>query len=233
MIVSELKPWEEILESLGKESKIFIVGCKGCAEACETGGEPQVLQMKKDLEQAGKRVTGYTVVDFLCDKSLVKFSMLAHEDEVKDADSLLVMTCGVGVQATAAVVDKVTHPACNTMSVGGAQGTWPGSERCRECGDCVLDSTGGICPVTACTKSLINGTCGGMKDGKCEVEPDVRDCGWYLIYERLKKLDRLDKMREILPAKAYGKMEPPKHLRSGIKWALEIKEEATKEEIAQ
>lgn len=234
MIVSELKPWEEILESLGTESKVFIVGCKGCAEVCETGGEPQVLQMKKDLEQADKRVTGYTVVDFLCDKSLVKFGLLAHEDEVTDAESLLVMTCGLGVQATAAVIEKVTHPACNTMSVGGAQGTWPGSERCRECGDCVLDFTGGICPMTACTKSLINGICGGMKDGRCEVEPDVRDCGWYLIYERLRKLNRLDKMKEIQSPKACSKMEPPKHLRSSIKWALEIKEEeATKEEIAQ
>lgn len=233
MIVSELKPWEEILESLGTESKVFIVGCKGCAEVCETGGEPQVLKMKKDLEQADKQVTGYTVVDFLCDKSLVKFGLLAHEDEVTEADSLLVMTCGVGVQATAAVVDKVTHPACNTMSVGGAQGTWPGSERCRECGDCVLDYTGGICPVTACTKSLINGICGGMKDGMCEVESDVRECGWYLIYERLKKLGRLDKMRAIQPPKAYARMEPPKHLRSSIKWALEQTEEATKEEIAQ
>lgn len=225
MIISELKPWEEILGYVSTESKIFIVGCKGCAEVCETGSEPQVLEMKQKLEQEGKEVTGYAVIDFLCDKSLVKLRLMAHQDEIVNADSLLVMTCGIGVQSTAAVVDKVTHPACNTVSVGGALGTWRGSERCDECGDCLLDMTGGICPVTTCTKSLVNGICGGMKDGKCEVEPDVRDCGWYLIYERLRKLNRLDNMKEILPPKKYSKMQPPKRLRSTIMWALENREE--------
>ena len=224
MLVSELKPWEEVVGYLNGEDKIFIVGCKGCAEVSQTGGEPQVLEMKQKLEQAGKMVTGYTVVDFLCDRALVKLRLKAREDEVMAADSLLVMTCGVGVQATAAVVDKVTHPACNTLNLGGARGEWRGSERCRECGDCLLDITGGICPLTACTKSLINGPCGGAKDGKCEVEPDVRDCGWHLIYERLKKLDRLDRMKEVVPPKANSKMEPPKRLRSTIMWALEQQE---------
>jgi hypothetical protein len=224
MLVSEPKPWEEVVGYLNGEDKIFIVGCKGCAEVSQTGGEPQVLEMKQKLEQAGKTVTGYTVVDFLCDRALVILRLKAREDEVMAADSLLVMTCGVGVQATAAVVDKVTHPACNTLNLGGARGEWRGSERCLECGDCLLDLTGGICPLTACTKSLINGPCGGAKDGKCEVEPDVRDCGWHLIYERLKKLDRLDRMKEVVPPKAYSKMEPPKRLRSTIMWALEQQE---------
>jgi len=224
MLVSELKPWEEILGYLDGESKVFIVGCKGCAEVCQTGGEAQVLEMKQKLEQQGKTVTGYTVVDFLCDKALVKLRLRALEEEVMAADSLLVMTCGVGVQATAAVVNKVAHPACNTMNLGGARGEWRGTERCRECGDCLLDITGGICPLTACSKGLINGPCGGAKDGKCEVEPDVRDCGWHLIYQRLKKLNRLDKMKTIVPPKNYSKMEPPKKLRSTIMWALEQKE---------
>jgi len=224
MLVSELKPWEEILGYLDGESKVFIVGCKGCAEVCQTGGEAQVLEMKQKLEQQGKTVTGYTVVDFLCDRALVKLRLRALEEEVMAADSLLVMTCGVGVQATAAVVNKVTHPACNTMNLGGARGEWRGTERCRECGDCLLDITGGICPLTACSKGLINGPCGGAKDGKCEVEPDVRDCGWHLIYQRLKKLNRLDKMKTIVAPKNYSKMEPPKQLRSTIMWALEQKE---------
>lgn len=224
MLVSELKPWEEILGCLDGESKVFIVGCKGCAEVCQTGGETQVLEMKQKLEQQGKTVTGYTVVDFLCDKALVKLRLRAFEEEVMAADSLLVMTCGVGVQATAAVVNKVAHPACNTMNLGGARGEWRGSERCRECGDCLLDITGGICPLTACSKGLINGPCGGAKDGKCEVQPDVRDCGWHLIYQRLKNLNRLDKMKTIVSPKNYSKMEPPKQLRSTIMWALEQKE---------
>jgi len=224
MIISEQKPLPEILESLQGEQRIFVVGCKGCAEACQTGGEVEVREMIANLEKEGKTITGYTVVDFLCDKALVKFRLKPHEAKVNDADSLLVMTCGLGVQATAKVVDKITHPACNTISVGGARGEWRGEERCLECGECLLDYTGGICPLTACTKSLINGPCGGAKDGKCEFEPETRDCGWHLIYERLKKLNHLDKMKTVIAAKDYSKMRPPAQLRTTIMWALEREE---------
>ena len=224
MIISEQKSLPEILKSLEGEQRTFIVGCKGCAEACQTGGEAQVLEMKQNLEKEGKKVVGHTVVDFLCDKALVKFRLKAHENDINSADSLLVMTCGLGVQATAKVVDKLTHPACNTINTGGARGEWRGEERCLECGDCLLDYTGGICPLTACTKSLINGPCGGAKDGKCEYEPDTRDCGWHLIYERLKKLNQLDRMKILLDPKDWGKMSPPKNLRNTIMWALERQE---------
>jgi ferredoxin len=224
MIVSQLKPLQEILGYLQGERKVFLVGCKGCAEVCHTGDEAQVLDMKNKLEQEGKAVTGYCVVDFLCDKALVKIRLLAHQDEIQAADSLLVMTCGIGVQAVAAVVDKLVHPAANTVNMGGSRGEWRGSERCRECGDCVLDLTAGVCPLTACTKGLLNGPCGGAKDGRCEVEPEVRECGWHLIYERLRKLGRLDKMTGLPVLKDYRKMMPPKEIRSTIIWALEQQE---------
>ena len=224
MIISEQKPPPEIIDSLAGEQRIFILGCKGCAEACHTGGEAQVLEMKEILEKEGKAIVGHTVVDFLCDKALVKLRLKAYEEAIAGADSLLVMTCGIGVQATAKVVDKVVHPACNTINTGGSRGEWRGDERCYECGECLLDYTGGICPLTACTKSLINGPCGGAKNGKCEFEPEVRDCGWHLIYERLKKLGQLDKMRIMLDPKDYSKMRPPEHLRSTIMWALEQKD---------
>ena len=233
MIITEQKDFPEIVKSLEGEQHIFIVGCKGCAEACHTGGESQALEMKQKLEETGKTVVGYSVVDFLCDKALVKFRLKAHEEKINSADSLLVMTCGLGVQATAKVVDKITHPACNTINVGGARGEWRGEERCLECGDCLLDYTGGICPLTACTKSLINGPCGGAKNGKCEFEPDERDCGWQLIYERLKKLNRLDKMRVIISPKDYSKIRPPKHLRTTIMWALEREDKEEKEAIVK
>ena len=224
MIISKQKPFPEILESLEGEQRIFLVGCKGCAEACHTGGEAQVLEMKQKLEEEGKSVVGHSMVDFLCDKALVKLRLKTHEEEIIDADSLLVMTCGIGVQATAAVVDRITHPACNTINVGGSRGEWRGEERCLECGECLLEYTGGICPLTACTKSLINGPCGGAKNGKCEFEPETRDCGWHLIYERLKKLNHLDRMRTVLGAKDWSKMRPPRDLRTTIMWALERKE---------
>lgn len=221
MLISELKPLEEILGYLNGEKAVFLLGCNGCAEACHTGGERQVLEMKAKLEEAGKVITGWTVIDFLCDKALVKTRLLPLEPQVMAADSILVMSCGIGVQATANAVAQVVHPACNTISLGGRPGEWRGEERCRECGDCVLDLTAGICPLTACTKGLLNGGCGGAKDGYCEVELGVRPCGWHLIYERLKAQGRLDKLRTPVPPKNYAKMQPPAALRSTILWALE------------
>ncbi len=221
MIISELKPWSEILSYLKDEGKIFLVGCKGCAEACHTGGEAEVLEMKRRLEQEGKIITGFSIIDLLCDKALVKMRLTPHQIEVKAADSLLIMSCGIGVQAVSALINKVTHPACNTINMGGTQGEWRGDERCQQCGDCILDLTGGICPLSVCPKGLLNGPCGGSKNGRCEVEPEVRECGWHLIYERLKKLGRLDKMKAIPPLKDYSKMQPPKQLRNTTLWSLE------------
>lgn len=221
MLLSQQKSLEEILRSLEGEKKIFLLGCGGCAESSGTGGKAQVLEMKGKLEAAGKNITGYTVVDFLCQKALVQSRLRGKVKEVKEADSLLVLTCGVGVQAVAAVSGKVTHPGCNTVSLGGMRGEWQGSERCQECGDCVLDFTGGICPLTACSKSLLNGACGGTtKEGKCEVDPEM-ECGWKQIYERLEKLGRLDKLRQMYDAKDHSKMIPPKGLRLSDRWALE------------
>lgn len=224
MILSELKPRDEILKYLQEDKKVFIVGCKGCAEVCQTGDEAQVKAMKESLEDNGKTITGECVIDFLCDKALIKSRLLPHEPQIDAADSLLVMTCGIGIQAVAAVVNKIVHPATNTLSTGGATGEWRGSERCRECGECVLDYTGGICPLTACSKGLINGQCGGSKNGRCEVEPDVRPCGWQMIYERLEKLGRLDKMKVMVPLKNYNKMQPPKHIRSTLMWNIDAEE---------
>ena len=221
MLLSQQKPLEEILRSLEGEEKIFILGCSGCAEASGTGGKPQVLEMKEKLQKAGKRVTGYSVVDFLCQKALIQSRLRAKAREVQAADSILVMTCGVGVQAVAAISPKLTHPACNTVSLGGSRGEWQGAERCAECGDCVLDATGGICPLTACSKFLLNGPCGGTtKEGKCEVDSEM-DCGWRLIYERLEKLGKLDRLRKLREPKDHSKALPPKGLRLSARWALD------------
>jgi len=222
MIISEQKPFDEILRMMEGENNVFIVGCNGCAESSGTGGRAQVAEMNAKLEEAGKSVTGTVSIDFLCDKALVKMRLARREDQIKAADSLLVMTCGIGVQATSAVVNRVCHPACNTISTGGAVGEWRGSERCAECGDCVLDYTGGLCPLTVCTKGMLNGPCGGYnKDGKCEFQAKVRDCGWILIYERLKKLGRLDKLKELPAPKQRDRAEPPEWLRTTSRWALE------------
>jgi ferredoxin len=212
MLLTQNKPTEEILESLGAESKIFLLACNGCAEVCETGGEKALSEMKAELEKAGKTITGQLNVDFLCNKVLVATRLAREMDKIEEADSILVLTCGIGVQVVSKVVNKVVHPSANTVSVGGLQGLWASDERCEACGDCALDYTGGICPITFCAKSLLNGACGGTHDGKCEVDSE-KDCGWQLIYERLEKTGRLDNLKKFHKARDHGKMFPSKELR--------------------
>ncbi len=212
MLFTENKPIEEVLESLGKEQNVFLVVCNGCAEACETGGEKALSAMKAELEKAGKNVKGTALVDFICNKILVANRLARDIDKIKQADSIMVLSCGIGVQAVSKVVDKTVHPAANTVSLGGLQGLWPSEERCQACGDCVLDYTGGICPITFCAKGLLNGPCGGAKDGKCEVDSE-RDCGWQLIYEQLKKVGRLENFGKIRKPRDHSKMLPSKKLR--------------------
>ncbi len=221
MIVTEQKPIGEILESLGEERNIFLLGCNGCAEVCKTGGETALLAMKEELEKAGKTITKKVLIDFLCNKVLVGLRLSRYADELKQIDSLVVLACGIGVQATSAVVEKVTHPALNTISLGGSQGLWLSEERCEECGDCVLDLTGGICPVTSCSKGLLNGPCGGAKEGKCEVDPE-KECGWEKIYKRLKKLGQVENLKKFHKPRDYSKMLPSAKLRKTSFYDLEI-----------
>ncbi len=220
MILSKQKPWEEIIGYLEGEKNIFLLGCNGCAQASGSGGPAQVVEMQGKLEAAGKKVTGSTVVDFLCEKALVKSKLRTKIGQIKAADSILVMTCGVGVQATAASVNRVCHPACDTVNLGGSRGEWMGSERCLECGECLLEYTGGICPLTACTKGLINGQCGGASKGKCELNPE-KDCGWELIYNRLKQKNQLDMLRKFTPPKNWDRMIPDVKVMATSRWALE------------
>ncbi|MBA7638024.1 hypothetical protein ES703_45673 [subsurface metagenome] len=221
MIFTQSKPIDEVLESLGKEKDIFLLACNGCAEACETGGEKGLLAMKAELEKAGKKITGTCLVDFLCNKMLVTMRLSREMDKIQSADSIVVLTCGIGVQAVSTVVDKVVHPADNTVSLGGLQGLWPSDERCQACGDCALDYTGGICPVTSCAKGLLNGPCGGAQDGKCEVDPE-KDCGWQLIYERLQKVGRLENLKKIRGPRDHSKMLPSDQLRKTSFYDIEV-----------
>ncbi len=207
MILSELKPADEILGYLKNDSNVFILSCNGCAQSSGTGGPAQIAAMRTRLWENGKTVTGAMTVDFLCEKALVNSRLWGRRDQINISDSILVMTCGIGVQAVAASAPVPCHPACNTLSLGGIRGKWPGSERCDECGDCVLDYTGGICPRTACTKGLMNGQCGGASNGKCEVNAAI-DCGWEKIYRRLEGLNQVDKLKALLGPRDYAKSRP-------------------------
>ncbi|MDO8734343.1 MAG: methylenetetrahydrofolate reductase C-terminal domain-containing protein [Elusimicrobiota bacterium] len=221
MIISQQKPFEEILKMLEGEKSIFIVGCNGCAEVCETGGEKACQELKKKLEEAKIKVDGCTTVDFMCNKLLVALKISRYKEKIDKADSVIALTCGIGVQSVASVVDKYVHPANNTVFLGGFQGTWPSAERCAQCGECVLDLTGGICPITNCSKSLLNGSCGGAKNGKCEIDKEL-DCGWENIYNRLKKLNKPENLQKFsIKLRDYSKMFPKAELRKTTFYDIE------------
>ena len=125
-------------------------------------------------------------------------------------DAVVCMSCGDGVQVAAAHSPSApVYPSNNTMFLGEAVRFGLFEEACHLCGDCVLGTTGGICPISRCAKSLVNGPCGGQKNGKCEVNPD-NDCAWIMIYKRLESLGRLDLLTKRRPDKGYAKVSYPR-----------------------
>ena len=210
------KPLEEIIGSFKKGEKVFVVGCGNCAEKCRSGGPKETEAMKKRLADKGVKVTGGASTE--SGKSLCKLSAakkLLNEDnarQVKEADSFLVLACGQGIHTVIDATDGGrVHPGCDTIFGGETVNDDYITEYCSLCGECIVEYTGGLCPLTLCAKGLLNGPCGGAKDGKCEVDRD-QDCGWQLIYERLKKINRLDLMQGYRNPKNYSKWSRPRSL---------------------
>jgi len=214
MIVTKKKPIEEVLKALGSASKVFIVGCGDCAATCKTGGEKEVLDIKAGLEASGKKVTGWAIPDSPCVASQTKLHFAKNKKMVDEAEAFLVLSCGLGAQS---VLEndrnkKPVYIGCDTIFGSILDATGNGFfERCTMCGECVLNITAGICPVTRCAKGLLNGPCGGSNKGKCEVDKN-KDCAWILIYNRLKDLNKLDSMKSVKPAKDYSKLNKPREL---------------------
>jgi len=225
MNATEPKPVEEILESLADASSVFLVGCTGCPVGCDVGGQAWIDEMTASLTGAGKTVAGGCLIELLCNKALVGIKLGRHAEAVLGADAVLVGACGVGVQAVGNMVASRAVPALDTICLGHYQGLWPGEERCGECGECLLAYTGGLCPITLCAKSLVNGQCGGTgDDGACEVSKE-HPCGWKLIYDRLKELGRLDDMRRLNKPCDYRKRTVSDDVRATARYALEVAEE--------
>jgi len=205
------KPFEEILRMLGDEDYVFIVGCGNCARKCQSGGEPEVAAMKERLEKVGKTVTGAFVPTGTCSLSEVRDLIKENQTAVDTADSILVLSCGQGVHTVVDATGKVVHPGCNTIF--GGETLQPGDVReyCQLCGECIIDDYGGLCPLTLCAKGLLNGPCGGARDGKCEADPE-RDCGWELIYQRLQAIGKLDSLYKYVGPKDYQMTNKPRTL---------------------
>jgi len=190
MIISRQKELKDIIRII-KEDTIFIIGCGKCASKQHVGGEKEVLEIRKKLEESGKNITGWTIFNSAC--SILSWDeIMSLHPEIEKAKALLVMSCGGGVSVISKFANMQVYPALETQSLGGVCCNEIVEEQCAMCGDCTVYEFGGICPVICCRKSLLNGPCGGAIDGKCEV--DDRDCAWDMIYERLKGLGKLENL---------------------------------------
>lgn len=204
MIVAEQKSLDEIKSLVGDAERVLVVGCGTCVTVCFAGGAREAaivaasLRMATKLDGNGKDVTDVTV------QRQCEWEYLDEiAEQIEGADLVLSLGCGIGVQA---IAEHFSHkwvvPGLNTSFMGlpTEQGVW--AERCAACGDCVLGLTGGICPVARCSKSLLNGPCGGSEGGHCEINPDI-PCAWQLIYDRLSALGKLDLLMAIQPPKNW------------------------------
>jgi len=213
MIVTEQKPILEILNSLKDYKKIFLVGCGECATTCKTGGKEEILKMKEILEKEGKVIVGFAIPDSPCVASQIKTEFAKNLKLLNEVEAILVLACGLGVQSVKENDRRnlVVLPACNTLFGAAVDTKGNFYEKCSFCGECVLEFTEGICPLTLCPKGLLNGPCGGMNKGKCEVDKE-KDCAWVLIYKELEKKNKINKLKEIKAPKDFKKLTKPHKL---------------------
>ncbi|MEW6214418.1 MAG: methylenetetrahydrofolate reductase C-terminal domain-containing protein [Nitrospirota bacterium] len=189
---------------LAKDKSVFLLRCKGCAKVNLADAESDLIDMKGKIEEKGIDITGFAIKALLCVKAKSVLEDLTKT--IGNPSSILAMACGLGVQSLAEATDRVVHPACNSFIDKESLERGKREDRCRTCGDCVLEFTGGICPLTVCSKGLLNGPCGGSSGGKCEISREI-NCGWVLIFERMKRLGRLDVLMSYLMPKDYRKMQ--------------------------
>ena len=204
MITGEQKSLEEIQSLLGDAEKVLVVGCGTCVTVCFAGGSREAQILSSSLRMASK-LQGHAqdVTDVTVQRQCEWEYLDEIEKEIADADVVLSLACGIGVQAIAEHFPNTwVIPGLNTTFLGlpVEQGVW--EERCAACGDCILGLTGGICPIARCSKSLLNGPCGGSEDGHCEIDPDV-PCAWQLIFDRLTSMGKQESMLELQPPKNW------------------------------
>ena len=216
MIVAEQKSLEEIRRMINTYGRILILGCGTCMTVCDAGGEHEVSFLHNALKLAEARsgndthaISEYTLKR-QCDPEFLDLL----DEKINDIDAVLSLGCGIGVQAIAERFQDLTVlPGVNTSFMGMTKESGIWDERCAACGECRLEDTAGICPITRCTKGILNGPCAGTKNGKCEVNKDM-DCAWVLIYQRLERLQQLEKMRRFYPPRNYRAIPRPKRIMS-------------------
>ena len=204
MIVGEQKPLAEIKQSVAPYKKVLILGCGTCVKTCFAGGEDEVAVLASSLRLAFKKDNQEIEIEELtverqCENEFIQETA----QSVTNTDAVLSLACGAGVQAMAKRFMKApVLPGLNTTFLGIQEKQGVFTEECSGCGHCELALFGAICPVTRCSKRLLNGPCGGSQDGKCEIHPEI-DCAWQLIIERLTTLGQLENLRVYIPPKNW------------------------------
>lgn len=212
MIVVKRKNIDNIKNMVGNHSNILILGCDGCAAIMQEGGKRQAdlmamgLEMKHELESDEKLGIETSTVLRQCDKTVMLSAARSFQEVINKSDVIISLGCGAGVQTLADMFpQKIIVPGTDTLFIGAQQrdfGTHV--ELCRACGNCMLFETGGVCPIARCAKGLMNGPCGGMIGGKCEVGNYTKDCAWYLIWARLKDRGLLENFTKFRPARKFS-----------------------------
>ena len=199
----KLKGNEELASLLADKDNLFVVACNKCFKEFETVDEPDCGEFEKLAAEQGKTVTGTVKVDFLCNKIQTEKKL---QDVIPEGtENVIVIACGLGIQTVADMVKKPVYAASNSLNYTGHHGMALTKKSCDACAQCYLNVTGGICPIVDCSKSLVNGQCGGAKDGKCEVDSN-KDCAWEKIYRRLEKQGRLEEfLNQPVQVRDYSK----------------------------
>ena len=204
MIVAERKPLDELLASLEGAREILVAGCGSCVAVCMAGGQQETVMAASELRLALElRGTPATVTAATAQRQCDDEFIDELVEAVEGKDVVLSLACGAGVQLLAQRFAPLrVVPGLNTDFIGVTleRGRW--TEYCQACGDCVLDLTGGICPIARCSKSLLNGPCGGSSNGHCEISPDV-ECAWQLIHDRLTAQGRLHQINKVIEPKNW------------------------------
>lgn len=200
----KLKRNDELASVLEGKDKLFVIACNKCFKEFETLEEPECGEFEKIAAENGKTVTGSARVDFLCNKIQTEKKLLEMIPE--GTENIFVISCGLGIQTVADLSGRPTYAASDSLNYTGYHGMALTERKCDACAQCYLNVTGGICPIVDCSKSLVNGQCGGAKNGKCEVDGD-KDCAWEKIYRRLEKQGRLEEfLNQPVQLRDYSKI---------------------------
>lgn len=208
MITAERKPIDEIRAMIAPYKRVLVLGCGSCVAECAAGGEKETGMLASTLRMAAKMEGKEVIIqEKTLDRQCVKDFVILLDDVIDQYDAVLSLGCGAGVQAVAEMLSEIpVLPALNTEFLGETreQGVWV--ENCLGCGDCMLHFFGGVCPLARCSKQLLNGPCGGSREGKCEINPEV-PCAWQAIIDRLDRFGSLDRLEQIYPPKDWSRKQ--------------------------